>query len=174
MNEQELFRHYEKLYFDEMDRREKISARLNLPLGILLAQVAFLSVMQNGARLDPHRFASIAFWILFTASIVATVVAAWYFRKAWFGFTDKLLPTANATETYRRTLMEHYKSYDNADELVERTLRGYLSDYYMQFSSANAVNNDARSYNLYRSTKNLAFAVAIAFAAYVPFMLLRP
>lgn len=49
MNQEQLFAFYEKLYFQELERREKLSARLNVPLAILVAVIGFLSFMLNSA-----------------------------------------------------------------------------------------------------------------------------
>lgn len=167
MSELDLFKLYERLYFDELERRERISARLNLPFALLLAQFGFLSLMLEGAWHSRERVFAQLFWILFLLATVATIVAAWCFRKAWFGFTDKLLPTANATERYRQELLVHYKDYEDSEQLVQNALKLYLYTYYMQFSSVNAVNNDTRSFKLYQSNVSLAVAVVLASLAYV-------
>ena len=57
MNQDQLFLFYEKLYFQELDRREKLSARLNVPLAVMVATVGFLSFMLNNA---PTELSSVA------------------------------------------------------------------------------------------------------------------
>ena len=47
MNQEQLFSFYEKLYFQELERREKLSARLNVPLAILVAH-----------RIEPEPYAN--------------------------------------------------------------------------------------------------------------------
>jgi len=169
MNEENLFALYEKLYFHELDRREKISARLNLPLIIMAGLVGFLSYMLQNIVDSSVGTAVKAFWALFLLTVLSLVVAAWFFRKSWFGHTDKLLPTANQTESYRQELVKLYAPYPNSVELVEKGMKKYLYDYYMQFSSVNTINNDSRSYNLYRTTVALTISVILSFCTFLPF-----
>ena len=168
MNQEQLFLFYEKLYFQEQDRREKLNSRLNVPLAILVATIGFLSFMLNKIPSGVSGWAEIIFWILFILACLATAVGAWFFRLSWFGHTDKLLPTANETEAYRQELMEFYKEYEERDMLVEYGLKTYLYDYYKQFSSENTINNDARAYHLYLATYAITVAVVLAFFAFIP------
>jgi hypothetical protein len=173
MNQEQLFTFYEKLYFQEMERREKLSARLNVPLAILVAVVGFLSFMLNGATVGISGWPSILFWTLFLSACGATAVGAWFFKASWFGHTDKLLPTANETENYREKLNNLYKDFDEKEQWVEESLKQYLYDYYRNFSSENTVNNDTRSYSLYCATYAITTAVLLAFSAFVPYFFVK-
>lgn len=173
MNQEQLFTFYEKLYFQEMDRREKLSARLNIPLAILVADIGFLSFMLNGTAVSISGWHSFFFWIFFVSACGATAVGAWFFKASWFGHTDKLLPTANETEIYREKLLDLYKDYDEKEQWVEESLKQYLYDYYRQFSSINTVNNDRRSYSLYCATYAITVAVLLTFSAFIPYFFVK-
>lgn len=173
MNQEQLFSLYEKLYFQELERREKLSARLNIPLAILVAVIGFLSFMLHSAPTGFFGWASLVFWMLFVSACCATGVGAWFFKASWFGHTDKLLPTANDTEAYRFQLIELYKDFDGKEHLVEGALKQYLYDYYKQFSSENTVNNDARAYHLYQATYAITVAVLLAFCAFIPYFFVK-
>lgn len=173
MNQDQLFAFYEKLYFQELERREKLSARLNIPLAILVAVIGFLSFMLNGAPTGISGWSSFLFWAFFLSACVATAVGAWTFKASWFGHTDKLLPTANETEAYRLTLVDFYKESDEKEQWVAEALKQYLYDYFKQFSSENTVNNDARAYHLYRATYAITVAVLLAFSAFVPYFFVK-
>jgi hypothetical protein len=99
-------------------------------------------------------------------------VAAWFCIHGLVRFTDKLLPTANATETYRQQLIELYGPFENSEALVASAMREYLYQYYMAFSSTNAVNNDARSYSLFRSVIWLTAAIVAGLSSHVPLLIL--
>lgn len=161
---------YEKLYFHELERREKISARLTLPFGAMLATIGLLSFMLN-AEVRP--LGQHFFWLLFSAACVALLIGAFFFRLAWFGHSDKLLPTASNIEAYHTELKAIYAPYPNADELVARHFGDFIFDYLKRDSSANAVNNDRRSYNIYRANVALTVAVLLAFVTAVPFYAYR-
>ena len=162
---------YEKLYFHELERREKISARLALPFAVLVATSGLLSFMLNAGAKPEHGSYATSFWLLFLGACLALAVGAWFFRKAWFGHTDKLLPTASAIEGYYEELVKTYDGYEQADELVNNAFQTFLFTRYAQFSSENAINNDERSYNIYRATVSLTISELLAFAASLPFFL---
>ena len=173
MNREQLFLFYEKLYFQELDRREKLSARLNVPLAVMVAIVGFLSFMLNNAPTELSSVAHCFFWALFLFTCGALSTGAWFFKSSWFGHTDKLLPTANATEAYRQQLIALYESYEEKEQLVEDGLKKYLYDYYKEFSSVNTVNNDARAYHLYLATYAITVAALFAFVTYIPYFFIN-
>lgn len=173
MERKERFALYEKLYFNELDRREKISTRLALPFAVLVATASLLSFMLNSGTMPKDGNYGISFWVLFLSACSALAIGAWFFRKAWFGHTDKLLPTASDIEAYYEELLKTYMGYEKSDELVKSAFDSFLFSHYAQFSSENAINNDQRSYNIYRSTVSLTVSVLLSFAASVPFFLAK-
>ncbi|MGQ0543938.1 MAG: hypothetical protein ACT4P3_01210 [Betaproteobacteria bacterium] len=173
MNEDQLFLLYERLYFHELERRERLSARLNVPLAILVSVVGFLAFMLQTAPRHLDGWLAIGFWMLFCSAAASCGVGMWFFRRAWFGHADKLLPTANRTETYRQEVARLYEPYENAVELTAAAMKRYFYEYYMRVSSDNTANNDQRSYDIYRATYAISVAVLLAFLAFVPFQLDR-
>jgi len=169
----ERFALYEKLYFHELDRREKINARLALPFAVLVATASLLSFMLNSGTKPEAGSYELSFWVLFLSACSALAIGAWFFREAWFGHTDKLLPTASDIESYYEELLKTYEDYEKSNELVNSAFESFLFTHYAQFSSENAINNDQRSYNIYRSTVSLTVSVLLSFAASVPFFLAK-
>lgn len=160
---------YEKLYFTELDRRERISGRLALPFAVIVAAVGLLSYLFHAPAKPTAVPWSVVFWTLYSASAIALLIGAWFFRKAWFGHEDMLLPTAGHIEEYHRQLVDTYTGYENCDDLVDTYFKGFLINYYIECSSANAIINDRRSFHMYRATASLTAAVLLAFGAIVPF-----
>lgn len=173
MNKEELFKFYERQYFHEIDMREKLNSRLQLPLAALLALSGFLGYMLQNKNPDIGGGPSMIFWIFYLAALTSIGCALYFFRKSWFGPTDKLLPTAKTIEEYRKQLVDLYKDYENSEELVEKGLKESLYNYYVEFSSANTTNNDARSYNIYRTTVSLTVAMVLAFLTFLPYYFFR-
>lgn len=163
---------YEKLYFHELERREKISARLALPFAAILAVVGLLSFLLNSESQLLGRL-WMPFWSLFAASSIALLTGAWFFRRAWFGHEDKLLPTAHAIENYHAMLTDTYAEFENHNELVSEHFNAFIFEYYKRFSSENAITNDERSYNIYRANVALTAAVLLALATAVPYYIGR-
>lgn len=171
MQKSERYLLYEKLYFRELDRIEKVSARLGLPFAVLLSVVALLSYLLNSLDRTSDGLWIVAFWLLFAGAVISLVAGAWFFRMAWFGHTDKYLPTAIEIENYHLQLENTYKEETDKDRLIEEYFSDFLFNYYAQFSSENAVSNDTRSYNIYRTIVALAISILFASTALIPFYL---
>jgi hypothetical protein len=167
MTDAEIFALYERLYFHEIERRAAIDSRANLPLALLLGQAGLLAFLVDKVLAETQSWQMLLFWSLFVISLLGTAVAGWFGIHGLIRFTDKLLPTASATEKYRQELMELYSPYDDADILVQKALRTYLFEYYMALSSTNAVNNDSRSYDLFRAVVAVSVAIVLGLLAYV-------
>jgi hypothetical protein len=171
VNANERFKLYEDLYFREVERIEKISARLSLPFTALLAVSTILAFMlnaENKPSIDPWNN---IFWILFLASSISLAVGGWFLRMAWFGHYDKLLPTADQMENYNSQLQATYSEYENSTRLVEDSFKKFLFEYYVRFASENAISNDRRSYNIYRALISFTIAIMLSLFAAIPFYL---
>lgn len=171
MNSDERSKLYEKLYAQELERKEKINARLNLPLAISVALVGLLSFMVNNAPLQFDSNWAYMFWFLFSISIVSLFVAFYYFKQCWSGHTDQLIPTAEEIEKYYITLQNHYSAYPNAHSNRDNKFKTFLKNSYMNYGTKNAKNNDERSFKLYCTTVSLTCALVFALFSLVPHQL---
>ena len=165
----ELFQLYEKLYFHEIDTREKFNARLQIPLAILVAQLSFLGYMLQNIAQGKSGLLFIAFWLLYVLSCSSTGFAIFHFVRAWYGYTYSFIPAAKETEEYHNELIELYKEYDNSEELVKSGIDQYLYDYYKECSSLNTSNNDQKSIKLHKSMSFVIGAILLSFFAFIPY-----
>ena len=163
MTRKDFYKLYEAQYQREVERRDKLDARLQLPFAIMVVLVGFLSYMFQNKNPTINNIGSAIFWLLFVLSVIAIGFAFYFFRLSWFGHTDKLLPTAKTIEDYKKQLLDYYKEDENPNEKVSEYLEETLFNYYVEFSSVNAINNDTRSYNIYRTTVSLTIAIILAF-----------
>ncbi len=162
---------YENLYLQELERKEKINARLNLPLAISVALIGLLAFMLKNTPTEMVGFWPIIFWFFFAASCLSLIIGFVFFRLCWFGHTDQLMPTAQEIENYYQTLKAHYAPYDDAKNNTNIVFRDFLFDGYLKYSTINAINNDRRTYNLYRTTVSITVALSFAFLSFAPFQL---
>lgn len=171
MDSKERLSFYEKIYLQELERREKINMRLNLPLAISVALIGLLAFMLKNTPPEMIGFWPLIFWGLFAASCAALIIGFIFFRLCWFGHTDQLMPTAQDVENYYITLKAHYGPYEGAENNTSISFRNFLLDGYLKYSTTNATNNDRRTYNLYRTTVSITAALSLAFLSFVPFQL---
>ncbi len=166
MNINELFIFYEKSYFHEIEMRDKLTTRLQIPLAIMAALLGFLAFMLRNKEPSVN---DTTFWVLFGASSVLIAISIACFIVSWYGYKYKLLPTSQATDEYRNELYVFYKEYDNTDKLVEKYLKEYLFNYYRDFSSVNMLINDKKAFYLYLTNLFLIFSIILSFATFLPF-----
>lgn len=171
MNSDERSKLYEKLYIHELERKEKINTRLNLPLAISVGLIGLLSFIINNAPLQFDSHWAYLFWFMFSASVISLIFAFYFFKQCWFGHTDQLIPTAKDIEKYYITLQNHYSNYPCSYSNRDKEFKSFLKTSYRNYATKNAINNDERSFKLYYTTVALTCALVFAFFALVPHQL---
>jgi hypothetical protein len=137
---------YEKLYFHELDSREKLTARLQLSLAILTALIALLAYVVSRASLkgDAGPLANAAFLVSMACGVVLLTTAASHFIKALWGHSYECLPLATEIEEYRALLTETYKEYADGERLSTEHQKKFLVRYFAECAAMNAAVNQKR------------------------------
>lgn len=150
MDSKELMAFYEKLYCQELEERSRLLNRLQLPLGVLFALAGVIGyVIQNCPSLRiPLDGVLALFWIAVLSTLGTLGIAAFNFIRAWWPGTYQALPTALQSDQYFQLLQTTYDGFADKDVLVDKYFRDYLSNYYRDFSSDNAILNDRRNLRL--------------------------
>lgn len=147
MTATELKQFYEKLYFHEIDSRDKIQGRLQLSLTLLLAvggAVVFLFQnfdYQSGAW-TPLRW---TFAFFFSVGAVLLVGAMVFFVKAFYNSTYYFLPDSRQTADYKELLEKTYGEFDAREQLVSEAMDQYVVGSYIEYAAFNTRTNDRRS-----------------------------
>lgn len=160
---------FEKHYFHEVDARDKLYSRLQIPLAMLLALGGALSFMiQNVDRGATGAYAFV-FWgacvvavIFIGLSLKSLVAAAW-------GHEYAFLPVSEEWEKYRKECEELYAEYENSDELVDSALRTAIHNKHITCATVNAQINEKRSFSLYLTIRYLIIAACAGFFAFAVF-----
>ncbi len=150
MSEINRFELYEKLYFHEVEAREKIASRLQIPLALILSIISVYSVMIKGTNFLSFTFWNVSYLVFLGISIFTFVVTLFYFTKGFYGHTYEMIPSASDSEKYYKTLVNTYKNYDDSENLIRDAFKKYLFDYYAKCSSNNTNVNDERSKFLHK------------------------
>lgn len=167
MEKKDVFQLYEKLYFHEIDSREKLNSRLQTPLTLIVLFVGVLAFLLQNYGHQGFSVAAILFSALVVLSVAALASAAFFFVKSWYNNTYSFLPSAQDTENYRQTLIKFYEPYENGEQLASEHFSDYLMSYYVRYSSANTECNDRRSIYLHKTNSALIVTAAIAFLAFL-------
>ncbi|TLX52870.1 hypothetical protein DN826_21410 [Stutzerimonas nosocomialis] len=166
MTESELFKHYERIYFYELSRKEQIFSRLNIPLVVMVAVAGFYAVILKGDYKLLGLGTQIWFWLCYGFSLLALLVGVGFFIDSLLGRMDKAIATPTDTETWRRSLLDYYADEADGDSRTAESVRSMLYEAYMDCATRSMLNNDRKSSSLYYCNVALIVAVAFAMAAY--------
>ncbi|WLH44303.1 hypothetical protein [Pseudomonas beijingensis] len=170
MDEKERFVLYEKVFFQELDRKEKLYARLNMPLAMLVAITTFLSYMLNKAPTTEDGTSSIFFWIFYLGTCVMLLLGALYFRAAWtLRDSDRGLPTLIDLETHRRSFSDDFEKYWDTPEEAEKHFKSLVINYYIEGATVNTENNDKRGVYLRSLANYVTAALFLSILSFLPF-----
>lgn len=156
---------YEKLYFNEIEMREKLYARSQLPLAVLVVLVGLVIYVFKNMSLNQYDTLSLIFFTFFLAALVALVFAVYCFVRSWHGYKYKFLPSTSELEAYRKKIYNLYSPYPERETWVSETMQDTLIEYYTDYTAVNEVNNEKRSAYLYKTSKYLIIAFCCSVVA---------
>jgi len=162
---------YLQSYYAEIERREKLYARLSLPFGVIVALFGFLSYTFKLSLSGISNCEQIVFYVLFMFSTFALVLACYHFKQSWSKDADMFIPTSNLSEEYYQSLVNTYSEYDNCEKLIEDAFLHYQLDACCKCSRHNAETNDYRSTQIYKMARALTIAIISSFLTIVIYQL---
>ena len=170
MDDKERFAFYEKVFYQELDRNEKLYYRLCMPRAMLVAIVTFLSYMLNKAPTTEDGTASVFFWIFYLSTCVMLLIGALYFRAAWsLRDSDRGLPTLMELETHRRSFRDDYEKYWDTPEEADAHFKSLVLNYFIEGATVNTENNDKRGIYLRSLANYVTAALFVSVMSFLPF-----
>lgn len=160
---------YEKLYFHEADAREKLNARLQTPLALIISLIGVVAFLLQNYEHRGFTPSATLFALFLTMAVIALIAAAYFFVQSWYDNTYSFVPSARVTEEYRQLLVETYKPYDGGDKLATDYFHDYMLKSYIDSSTANTAVNDKRSIDIHKTNGALIITAGITFIAFLTF-----
>lgn len=170
MDDKERFAFYEKVFYQELDRKEKLYARLSMPLAMLVAIVSFLSYMLSKAPSTENGTASVFFWIFYICTCFTLLIGASYFRAAWsLRDSDRGLPTLMELEMHRRSFSDDYEKYWDTRAEADAHFKSLVLNYFIEGATVNTENNDKRGIYLRSLANYVTVALFLSVLSFIPF-----
>lgn len=171
MTDAELHALYDRLYFHEIEMREKLTGRVQAPLTFIITLAGIFAFLAQRYELDALRFtASHTIFIFFVLVALASLAFATYnLCQAWLSNEYKFIPFAEETARYREELERTYAPFPDSGAHVERYMREYLVREYVSSSTLNARVNDRRSNSIDRANQQIALSAAMLLIAFLAF-----
>lgn len=163
---------YEKIYFHEIDGRDKVTQRLQLPLVAFLAIAGFVgSLIQNVRRADTSLSADV-FLALLVLAVVALTLAMVFFVASLTGKKYLHLQAPEDWVSHQAECTDLYREYDHAGKLTSAALTKNLVATYVLCGTVNGAINAKKAFYLFMLLRCLiagacftAFAFGVFFAA---------
>lgn len=169
MKDEELFNFYEKIYFHELELREKLNARLQTPLAILVVEVSFLAYIFTNSNADYYNGWAYSFIFLIIITTIIIGIAIGYLFKSFLNFTYKHLPSTKEINTYRDDLIKIYSPYEKSDDLVEKYTKQAIYNHFTEASSVNSQINEKRSHFIHRTNIFILAGIITSLLACIPY-----
>ena len=174
MNREERIDLYRQLYFHELDRREKILARLSIPLAAIVGVMGLLAFMLNDNS-PIHGTWRIVFWCLFAGAALSLAVATWLAQNVAWSFTKTCyIAFPSDMEEYLTGLRASYPGDSPQQRVaIDDHFKDYLLGTFGRASTYNCRHNDQLMTRQFHTGIAATLAVFLALAASVPFYLGR-
>lgn len=144
---------YEKLYFHELDAREKLISRLQFCMTFLVALIGAWVYVFSRLNFDAQAgMAGVAIFLVFYVVFsVLLIASSWHYAVAAWGHKYECIPSAEKIEEYRQTLHTFYKDTSGGMQVAEDEFLAFVEKYMCECSSVNSLVNDARYKSLHDS-----------------------
>lgn len=159
----------EKLYFHELEAREYLSSRVNIPLAVLISVAGFLGYLIQNIDQSVRGCAVIGVWLFLSLSSVCLVAAAWLLNGGAGGYKYQFVASpAGWSENFKGWYAYHVDAQHRIEE-ANRSVRQTLRNAYMDSAGHNAKLNDQRSEKIFLAFRFILAAAASAFVAFAFF-----
>ncbi|QYJ88636.1 hypothetical protein [Shewanella halotolerans] len=143
---------YQNLYTQEIERRDRIHARLNFPFAILLALSGLVAYIVQNIPVFSSGLA-VVFWELFAIAMIAILISFVFLCLYLFKYSDCLVASPEEMDDYYVELEKHH---GESNELVDKAFAQYRLDTFKEAGTKTGKSNDQRSENIYRANISIA------------------
>ncbi|MDV5168821.1 hypothetical protein [Photobacterium rosenbergii] len=165
----DLFKVYEKMYFNEQETKEKLANRVQVTLAMIFVGLSASTYMIRMLDYTSDLLLIVCFSLFFFLSITILSFAIYHLVRAFWGNTFAEPPTPEQTENYLIDLekfnadcIEFYGEEGAKEHLedVEQEVFYYLYDEYKKCASHNIAINEERSQRIHKAIRYILFSLA--------------
>lgn len=164
---------YERVYFHELDSRDRVIERMQIPIAMMLALYGAQAYLLSNSNYLPASAYLFGFAFCLGASILAGIVGGVSVFKVLTGHTYRLLPTLIDLESYRRNCANTFAASEGAQQYLDVWVKtSVVRDTARQLivcASHNALQNTKRSGMSWAAHVSLMISGVTAAAAFLLF-----
>ena len=141
---------YKEIYYKEIEQKEALNSRINIPLGVLTLIAGSAIYFTNNCYSIPAGNWRCGFIMAFSLHIALLITSAVLIFKSYYGYGYLYIPIAkdidNFSTIYRQYYDENYEAYfsqrnKTKEELMETDVKNRLLQIYMEAASNNREEN---------------------------------
>lgn len=161
---------YEKMYFHEVNERERLDDKFRILVVIVGVVFAIISYLFTAVVVEPVDTPAL-FWLIYCISVISFVACINCYIKAWHSQQYSAFPLLTDIETYIAHVREHYgENYDErtTERWTEQAFEEYMRQSFIDHTSFNMRANDTKRYWLYYGNSFVISAFVFAIMAFIP------
>ncbi|MFC1562532.1 hypothetical protein ACFL4Z_00600 [candidate division KSB1 bacterium] len=170
-----------EIYKFEHERNEKLLTRIAIYLIIVSLEFSILVKYYEDYKIpECYDILNVLFIILCSISILLLFIAFYFFYKGMFDskrYYYGFLPSPKDIKEYYDRLVEYYsdnydiyfKDLDTKENLIRKDFENFQIDKYIETSQVNNINNNFKSYFIYRAGQFILISVIFLLFTFVIF-----
>ncbi len=170
MTPDQLHKFYERLYFWEIERQDKIYNRVNVYLILILTLAGFQSYLIDQLLPIEKTTSEISAGFLLVVSIICLVIAAIYVKFAWHGHAYAYIPAADRIEDHRKEIIEYCEDEakpEGEDRSPSTEFGADMFDFFVENGSHNRRINNLRSERFYSAFNWMLISITTGVVSFV-------
>jgi hypothetical protein len=173
LNDRERFEFYEKLYFHELEAREQMHTRVQIPITLITATIGALGFMGQNIDRDLSSLWVTSFYILFFIAAIFIITSGYFCGRSAWGYFYSKTALAKTWDDYHRECVVTYEGEPVADQenLVHSAIKNSVQERYIECATTNSEINEKRSYYYSNTIYWLFFAIGATSLAFIFYFL---
>lgn len=160
-----------KMYYWELERKDKLNMSLALPGGIIVLIVSVIVYFLKSIPLNREGTITIIFFEALILLVISSLISIYFLVRAYFGHKIGFIFTTQEISDYHSELTDYYTSIssNSVEDLVLDDLSEELLSQYSIYTDANINTNDRKSGFLHKSIVMLICSLILLLITSVPF-----
>lgn len=166
------FQEYKEMYHFELKRKNELTNRLSIPIGIVIVVFGGLFyIFKNISK--PFDLLEIIELALSSISCIFILIAVYFLVRSYFNYAYGYVPTAQQIENWRNELLEYYEQLEIElpDEEADKHVKDHLRNKYAEHAHRNTLNNDNKSTFLHKANLTIICSIVFIFVCGIIFVI---
>lgn len=166
-----LVEHYKRLYYFELDRKDKINSNVHLPMTIVALSIGAVSFFINNLpSLAANDNWPIIFFFFLSCSVVSIILSVYLIFKTYTGYSYEYVSSTADIDNYVNELQKFNREAGKKTRVdIQEKFLSLLLKQYCKCATTNSENNDKKAAYFRKSSISIMVAVVLIGITAFPF-----